>query len=728
MTGSGTTPVILDTSGSEPGDILSVYASYQEPGGDKREVSKIVTVTEGTALPFGIYVDITPIEQTGLNEFKWHVEASVSGWAANLPGVTFTWTRDGSVVASGLSTSWNFIGAPGYEYVQADAVDTEGNMGSALQYVPYRAPAEGEPPAGYYKWVNEGVRFLNSTGYEAATLVPGRGLIVITHGLWSSGSSWWVRQLAQAIEGELSGPSAPNVVIFDWGDRGSTPREYYSYEETVEELASEGGFMPSLMSGVLSSDIIAGLFDLREIRPVALQVGRNILARWIREQQQAQLISTDTTIHLIGHSAGGFVVGECYRKLQNEFNIQRVTMLDTPFIPDELMVGGGPAIIDRYVSSDFGFYTPDVDLFTFGIDPFFIWANQPVWYNPIWEKQESAFYHRLDIYNGSGSVFDEHGYSHEWYTDSVVSVPQGTEGFQRSPFMNSPTAPLTVEAFTANFSATAESPASSEPVVEWSTFGNVSGGSGAPFVLSESGNAGIFKSMTLPADAGDLTFEYQFTGLGDGEHLVMYIEGKSPMYISSPTPTNIGASEQATISIGRLSGETVTFVIKLVAGGNAETSVSISNIQITHEDDFDGDGVLTADELLYGTDPRYADTDGDLIDDATEINGGITDPTLFDTDGDGVDDGAELEAGTDPTDPLSRLNVTSVGFGGEGFVMDWSSVSDRTYRVLKSHDLGFGSYDVIGREIPGEPPENSYSDPSADPAAEGPTFYRVEVE
>ena len=103
------------------------------------------------------------------------------------------------------------------------------------------------------------------------------------------------------------------------------------------------------------------------------------------------------------------------------------------------------------------------------------------------------------------------------------------------------------------------------------------------------------------------------------------------------------------------------------------------------EDDCDDDGLTNEEEIAIGTDPRNPDTDGDLIEDGTEVDDGTdpldpcdfptgglapnssdcdgdiltkqeegligTDPNNPDTDGDQILDGAEVIAGTDPLDP-----------------------------------------------------------------------------
>ncbi len=97
--------------------------------------------------------------------------------------------------------------------------------------------------------------------------------------------------------------------------------------------------------------------------------------------------------------------------------------------------------------------------------------------------------------------------------------------------------------------------------------------------------------------------------------------------------------------------------------------------------DSDGDGLTNEEERDLGTDPRDPDTDGDGVDDGTEVlddgtdprdpddvrpgdsdGDGIpddvedelgTDPDEADTDGDGIDDGTEVDGLTDPVDPDS---------------------------------------------------------------------------
>jgi len=58
-----------------------------------------------------------------------------------------------------------------------------------------------------------------------------------------------------------------------------------------------------------------------------------------------------------------------------------------------------------------------------------------------------------------------------------------------------------------------------------------------------------------------------------------------------------------------------------------------------------------------------------------------------DDDGDGYSETQEIAAGTDPRDPLSRLNILSSGLNGHTFTLTWASVPGKTYHLESSSNL-----------------------------------------
>ena len=69
------------------------------------------------------------------------------------------------------------------------------------------------------------------------------------------------------------------------------------------------------------------------------------------------------------------------------------------------------------------------------------------------------------------------------------------------------------------------------------------------------------------------------------------------------------------------------------------------------EQDTDGDGLDDGTELESGSDPLAADTDIDGLSDGEEVLTHGTDPLEPDTDGDGLDDWTEVDVDSDPLDP-----------------------------------------------------------------------------
>ncbi len=80
-------------------------------------------------------------------------------------------------------------------------------------------------------------------------------------------------------------------------------------------------------------------------------------------------------------------------------------------------------------------------------------------------------------------------------------------------------------------------------------------------------------------------------------------------------------------------------VAPLNGSGDGEIGVpdAMLILRALSDEDIDGDGLSTSEEMTLGVSPFRTDTDGDGLDDGAEVNGG-TDPLTADTDGDGTPD------------------------------------------------------------------------------------------
>lgn len=100
----------------------------------------------------------------------------------------------------------------------------------------------------------------------------------------------------------------------------------------------------------------------------------------------------------------------------------------------------------------------------------------------------------------------------------------------------------------------------------------------------------------------------------------------------------------------------------------------------------------------------------------------------LDDDLDGVPNWQEAIAGTDSNNKNSFLRITraSVDRQDGSFFIEWTSVSNRVYRVWRSVDLSSGFPTVVAEDLPATPPLSSFLDHS--PSVSSTVFYRVEVQ
>ena len=161
------------------------------------------------------------------------------------------------------------------------------------------------------------------------------------------------------------------------------------------------------------------------------------------------------------------------------------------------------------------------------------------------------------------------------------------------------------------------------------------------------------KSYTFPenVDAIDIFFS-AYSNLGTGDTLTVTSNGGDVDVLDETTDFKV-------TNIVRVKGNSVTFRLQS-DGTNTAHGYSIILVKRSPDtdgdgiadfldDDDDNDGLLDSIEDANGngvvdtgeTNPRLADTDGDGLDDAYEINVTGTNPTEWDDDGDGIPDGLD---------------------------------------------------------------------------------------
>ncbi|MFA7369704.1 MAG: LamG-like jellyroll fold domain-containing protein, partial [Kiritimatiellales bacterium] len=103
----------------------------------------------------------------------------------------------------------------------------------------------------------------------------------------------------------------------------------------------------------------------------------------------------------------------------------------------------------------------------------------------------------------------------------------------------------------------------------------------------------------------------------------------------------------------------------------------------------------------------------------------FTADALTDADGDGLLTWQEYIAGTNPTNPASVFEITGSSVTPQGAVIRWSSASNKLYNLSRTTNL-LEAFSVIAgaSNMPATPPENGYTNPVQ---AGGASFYRVNV-
>jgi len=223
------------------------------------------------------------------------------------------------------------------------------------------------------------------------------GCVIIAHGLHdgvllrpAQGETAWMQAMSAALHSRL-GERTPNIGLVDWAE-AANPTNIHRID-------------PGITAAKFGADV-AG------IRPEAQEIGDALafrLAQYILENK----IRRDRPLHLIGHSAGGFVVARAARVL-GRMNLApqqlQVTILDTPG-PDSEMLVELPKVCtaEFYITSGF----------VLGLDE---------------NTGPSGLHIRKIPSEKPLSLLQAHSFAHDWFTRTIPTAHAGDKGFGRSPF------------------------------------------------------------------------------------------------------------------------------------------------------------------------------------------------------------------------------------------------------------------------------------------------------
>ena len=708
------------TAGSGSAASATVAASYGDNSGTK-------TASRNVSIGIGLSVTASfspPVLISG-STYRVNLSATATG---GVGAISFLWNANGQVL-TGQSPQWTISSNGGTYPVSVQVTDGQGQTkGASFMVSIDKAPLTNQPEkVGPASAVYPG-KFLDGHGnpFEFDLARTTNGLIVITHGLNDKGGAAWITNLVAAIENKIPEAQRPNIVIYDW-EEDNNPTSVLEAPETFLNVTDKFGLLGKAGSKLLSDALmLKTAADLIGIRPIAQVHGQYLGERLLIEANAIpQRVDFSKKIHFVGHSAGGFVVGEAAWVIRADGIaegdgkiVDRVTMLDTPYpFPQHITTLTNPTVVERYVSSILGAVEwPSTKTLE---------DNDYRWVLATFDSFPSfSFFRALTPL--------AHADAHEWYRQTVLP-DTGFEylGFYNSPFVAGPMASggMTPSPMALRFSSTMEPSALSANILEgFSTFGMVTGSNGM-WSISEQSDAGIFKEITIPPGVKNLRFKYRFSGTGDGDFLGVRFGPRPEIYLGPDLSISRDRYFEAEVELGQYAEMTDQLVFTLVSRGDSGAVLEIKDIEITESDDPDGDGLSVPEEQALGTNSQNADSDGDGWSDFYEANVSQTSPVLTDTDGDGAPDPSEALAGTDPRSNLSVFRVRELSMGSDmSFTLRWSGVTGKTYRVVRSSTPAFTEYDVIATKITGVEPLTTYTDAGSNLVGMSKVFYRIEVE
>lgn len=749
---------VLQVSAGLSGGGFTVRASYQSTGGQRYGER---AVAAGGA--FTVQAAHT-VQSAGGNNYAVQLSATAAGASG---AVTYRWDTNGDGVYGdlvGSNVSWSLTSQGGRYDVRVEATDAANHHAYSSRSVEIDKPGITNQPVKLAPVSTAGgSSLLDATGqpFQFDSARVGVGLIVITHDIMETGDETWARNLAAAIEQRLPAGAKPNILIYDWREDNDPTRmdlswlgdgqdliEIVKSHTAAEKLVKQkfglvgsaakkwGIFTKAAGTAVTTAVYAQEVLDFIATPYIADQHGLILRSRLLTEAQATPpRVDYTKPIHFIGKGAGGSLVARAALLLKRDGkDVDRVTLLDTT-MPNPLFYKDlpNPTVVEHVTSS----YKGDMEWPQTWLTPSGTYLKRDVIMESLSEYFGSVF---LDILGGlpiiGGLAQDlaglptAHDLAPWWYRNTTVPT-QGleTRGFYNSPFLYGPKVSHNPPAIAAGRLPllAAGGGAAANFLGGFSTFGSVSS-TGGVYTVAEASDAGIFQTVTVPADVEKLRFKFRFTGTSDGDCLAVRFGARLECYVAQDSPTTHGNFATAEVSFSPYAGVTDQLIFTLVSRGQPGASIEIKEIEILQNDDVDGDGLTTAQELAAGTNPQSPDTDGEGWDDAYELNVSHTNPALADSDGDGQSDPAEVLAGTDPMDSHSVFAVTEFSRAGGGFLLRWSALSGKAYRILRSTTADFASFDVIASGIVGIVPTTTYNDTTISTVTTPKAFYRIEAE
>ena len=722
---------VLQLGATATGGTLTLSASYQTSLDQHgRTAQKSVTISTGFAANAA-----GTTQRLGGTNFQINLSATPIGGAAPY---SFTWDTNGDSVygdLTGQNPQWPLTSTGGTYRAKVRVTDAASRIATATytfsidKLIGPTQPEKLAPASA-----PEGGVFLAKDGSNF-NFDPDRvknGLIVLTHGWKGSGHNQWLKDMATAIEQKIPADKRPNILIYNWDDNSDPAKIDSKWLVLAREEIRNSGIgvtQPALSSVLKKAMTTASITALVEGLVAVRYTGRHngiALGNMLITEKNAVPPRVDFSkpVHFIGHSAGGFVVGEAALVLrQKSLLVDRVTMLDTPFpFKPHLTEVPNEPVVEQYISSLYGTLAfPNI----IGLEE----TN----YRKKFSIIDSSYFYAKTI------LPSEHERSHEWYELTVPPVSgYGNQGFYHSPFVAGPvvstkSSPVFAPGNTKeNIPPPFEFPPfpgeSDLMISGFSTFGEVTENASA-YTITEQADAGIFKSVQVPHGIVSLRFKFRFSGESDGDFLGVRLGQRAEIYTAPDGPVTRGDFLEAEVEMGAFAGLTDNIVFTLVSRGSPGAVLEIKDVEFIEGDDPDGDGLTVAQELAAGTSSQNSDTDGDGWSDSYEVNVSQTNPTRADTDGDGVFDPDELFAGTDPNDGSSAFVIKETTRNLDGSItLRWSAETGKSYRILMSSSPSFEDFETIASKLTGVTPVTSYTVPSALLSEKPTAFFRVGVE